>query len=268
MTLEPLLFIVFCCVALGCLVGVLAGMLGIGGGLLIVPVLAYLLKSQLHLGLEHAIPMAVATSLSTILLTAFSSSRAHYRLGNIDPNIVLRCGLGMAIGATLGAQLAIRLPGDVLQNVFAVLVLLVAVKMLFVANKASKNTITGPWLIGIGTMTGGISAMVGIGGGALLVPALVWFRVNIRQAIGCAAVCGLVIAVFGTANFISAGWLVTSLPEWSLGYVYLPASLGIVSTSVFTAPWGARLGQRTNTLVLKRVFAVFLVIISTRMLFG
>lgn len=265
---EPLFSIILYCAALGCVIGLFAGMLGIGGGLLAVPALVYLLQHKLLLTLDLAVPMAVATSLSSILLTCFSSARAHYRLGNLNPDIIYRCGAGIAVGATLGAQLASRLPGQTLKEVFAFLVLVVAAKMLFAANKISTYSPSVLLLIIIGLLTGFVSALMGIGGGALLVPALVWLQVNMRQAIGCAAVCGFIIALFGTLNFVASGWALTALPEWSLGYVYLPASLGIVATSVFTAGVGARLGQNLNTQVLKRMFALFLVIISIRLLVG
>jgi len=110
--------------------------------------------------------------------------------------------------------------------------------------------------------------LMGIGGGALLVPALVWFQVPIRQAIGCAAVSGLVIALFGTGSFIHAGWNLPDLPDWSLGYVYLPAGFGIMATSIFTAGFGARLGQNMPTELLKKILAGLLVLVSIRMIIG
>ena len=109
---------------------------------------------------------------------------------------------------------------------------------------------------------------MGIGGGAILVPVLVFFQVDIRKAIGCAAVSGLIIAIFGTTSFIIAGWNVPDLPAYSFGYVYLPATLGIVLSSVFTAPIGVKLGYSMDTQKLKRIFAVFMVLVSIRMLIG
>ena len=262
------MFIFIVCVALGAVVGVLAGLLGIGGGLIIVPALVYLLVEHLQLSLSVAMPMAIATSLSTIILTGLSSSRAHYKLGNLNFDIVLWCALGISAGAIIGAQIATSIPGEWLKSIFAYLVLAIAVQMVFGGRRESKHQMSPAILTGIGFVTGLISSFMGIGGGALLVPALIWFKVNIKQAIGCASLCGLVIAVFGTASYIQAGWDNPYLPSGSVGFVYLPAMLGIVITSVFTARLGAKISHKLNTQVLKRIFAGFLVIVSFRMLLG
>ncbi len=266
--MEALSVVLVSCLVLGSVVGILAGMLGIGGGLIIVPALSYLLIHFLGMTTESVMPVAVATSLSTIIFTSMSSAFAHYKLGNIKGNIVLYTGLGIALGAIVGAQIASHMSGESLKNVFAVLVILIAAQMIFGKQKASENDASKSTLVAIGSGTGIISALMGIGGGALLVPALVWFRVNVRAAIGCAAFCGLVIAVFGTASFVIAGWNAADVPEHSLGYVYLPATAGIVSTSIFTANIGAKLGQKVNVRVLKALLACLLVLVSIRMILG
>ena len=253
---------------LGAIVGVLAGMLGIGGGLIIVPALLYIFTSQLAIPLELAMPMAIATSLSTIVLTGFSSALAHYKLGNIRAGIITWCAAGIAFGAAVGPQVATRLPVESLKTTFAVFVILIAMQMLFVKPKKSENRISALTLMLIGALTGVVSSFMGIGGGALMVPALVWFRVDIKLAIGCAAFCGLIIAVFGSASFVIAGWSLENLPIGAFGYVYLPAALGIVITSVFTARIGAKISHRLDTKRLKQIFAGFLVIVSLRMLLG
>jgi uncharacterized membrane protein YfcA len=254
--------------ALGLLTGLLAGMLGIGGGLIIVPVLTYLLASTIHLEANLIMPMAIATSLSTIIFTGFSSARSHYKLGNINANIVFWCGLGIAFGAIAGAQVASYMPAELLTQIFALLVIAIAVQMLFGKKTASKYQANKLIFIVIGLVVGLISALMGIGGGALLVPALVWFQINIRQAIGCAAVSGLVIALFGSASFVVAGWGLSDFPAGSLGYVFLPASAGIISTSMITASIGAKWGQTLPTDTLKKILAGLLVIISIRMIIG
>lgn len=253
---------------LGALVGVLAGMLGIGGGLIIVPALLYIFTHYLAIPIDMAMSMAIATSLSTIIFTGFSSAFAHYKLGNIRRGIVFWCAVGITVGALIGPQIATRLPADGLKTTFAVLVILIAMQMLFVKPKKSENGISTLSLLLIGVTTGIVSSFMGIGGGALMVPALVWFRVDIKQAIGCAAFSGLVIALFGTTSFIFAGWSLENLPHGAFGYVYLPAVLGIVITSVFTARIGAKISHRLNTKRLKQIFAGFLVIVSLRMLLG
>lgn len=266
--LDPLLLIFLSCMALGLLTGTLAGMLGIGGGLIIVPVLSALLTSIVGITHELAMPMAIATSLFTIIVTGFFSAKAHYSLGNIVPRVIVWSGSGIAIGAITGAQLASMLPADILTKVFAGLVIIIAIQMVFGKQTASKKAYTPTILMTVGLLVGSISALMGIGGGALLVPALVWFQVPIRQAIGCAAVSGLVIALFGTGSFVHAGWNAPGLPSWSLGYVYLPAGFGIMATSIFTAGFGARIGQTMPTELLKKILAGLLVVVSIRMIIG
>lgn len=266
--MEPMVVILVSCLLLGSVVGILAGMLGIGGGLVIVPALSYLLVHFLGMTTETVMPVAIATSLSTIIFTGMSSAFAHYKLGNIQAKIVLYTGLGIAVGAVGGAQVAAHISGEMLKNVFAVLVILIAAQMIFGKQKASDNEASKATLGAVGTIAGTLSAIMGIGGGALLVPALVWFKVYVRAAIGCAAFCGLIIAVFGTASFVVAGLNETGLPAHSVGYVYLPATAGIVATSVFTANIGAKLGQRVNVRVLKLMLACLLVLVSIRMILG
>ncbi len=248
--------------------GVMAGLLGIGGGLIIVPALTYLLADVMAVPATETIVIAIATSLSTIIFTGLSSARAHYRLGNLNREIVTWCGVGIAAGAIAGAILASYLPGQILKGIFAGLVMLIATYMLFGKQVTSLNSVNPRKLSTIGLGTGVFSALMGIGGGALLVPALVWYRVNIRQAIGCAAFSGIIIAIFGSLSFVVSGWSYSTFAQGYLGYVYWPATLSIAAISVFTAPLGAKLGQRLNTQRLKKVFAVFLVLVSIRMLWG
>jgi len=266
--MEPVSIIFVSCLGLGLIVGILAGMLGIGGGLIIVPVLSYLLIHFAGMTVQTVMPVAIATSLSTIIFTGMSSAFAHYRLGNIHKRTVFYTGCGIAVGAIVGAQIASHISGELLKNIFAALVIVIALQMLFGKQKASEKAAAPATLGVIGGGAGVVSALMGIGGGALLVPALVWYRVNIRLAIGCAAFCGLIIAVFGTASFIIAGWHQTGMPKGSIGYVYLPATAGIVATSMFTASIGAKFGQRVNVRVLKAILACLLVLVSIKMIVG
>ncbi|MCW8109326.1 sulfite exporter TauE/SafE family protein [Alteromonas ponticola] len=266
--MDPAAIIFACCLVMGLVVGFLAGMFGIGGGLIIVPALTYLLISVAGLQLEQVMPMAVATSLSTIIFTGYSSARAHYKLGNLKRYIVLWCGIGISLGAVLGAQVASAISGALLKNVFATLMIVIALQMIFGKRNSSSHYASRSTLSGIGAGSGFVSALMGIGGGVLLVPALVWFRVNMRQAIGCAALCGLVVAIFGTASFVIAGLHQTHLPPMTLGYVYLPATFGIVTTSIFTAGVGARVGQKVDTGLLKKLLAGLLILVSIRMIVG
>lgn len=266
--MEPVSIIFISCLVLGLVVGLLAGMLGIGGGLIIVPILSYLLIHFAGMTIDNVMPVAVATSLSTIIFTGLSSASAHYRLGNMNGTIVGYTGLGIAMGAVLGAQLASYMSGAWLKNIFAAFVIVIALQMLFGKQKASGNSASPIMLASIGAVTGVVCALMGIGGGALLVPALVWFNIDIRRAIGCAAFGGLIVAIFGTVSFVIAGWNVPDLPPGSVGYVFVPATLGIVATSVFTASIGAKVGQKVNTKVLKAILACLLVVVSIKMIAG
>jgi uncharacterized membrane protein YfcA len=266
--MSPELSILVICIGVGSIVGLSAGLLGIGGGLIIVPALTYLLSHFLGISPFDAIIIAIATSLSTIILTGFSASAAHYKLGNLDKYVIVFTGLGIAVGASIGGYVASAIPGQYLKATFAVLVMAVAIYMIFGKKSASRFAANRAILSLAGLKTGFISALMGIGGGAILVPVLVFFQVDIRKAIGCAAVSGLIIAIFGTTSFIIAGWNVPDLPAYSFGYVYLPATLGIVLSSVFTAPIGVKLGYSMDTQKLKRIFAVFMVLVSIRMLIG
>lgn len=266
--MDPLLLLMLIYLLIGSVVGVLAGLLGIGGGLVIVPASIVMFQYFLGLSVEDAMPIAVATSLSTVVFTGLSSAKTHYKLGNLDKNIFKYSAFGIAIGAIFGAQFASSISGVVLQRIFAIMVIVIALQMIFNRHRTSKHT-TGPAILStIGLGSGFVSAIMGIGGGALIVPALVWFQINIKKAIGCASACGVMIALFGTLSFIHAGWQKPYLPEYSLGYVYLPATLGIVITSMLTAPIGAKLTNKLDTLKLKRIFALFLVLVSIRMMIG
>jgi uncharacterized membrane protein YfcA len=266
--MEPLLLLMLLCTGLGAIVGVLAGLLGIGGGLVIVPALLYMLQHLMGISVENAMPITIATSLSTVIFTGLSSALTHYRLGNLDVDIFKYSGIGIAIGALLGAQFAASISGVLLQRIFAILVVLIALQMVFNRNRVSVHDVSKPKLSTIGLGSGFISALMGIGGGALIVPSLVWFRVNIKKAIGCASACGVLIAFFGSLSFVYAGWQQPYLPEFSLGYVFLPATLGIAISSMLTAPIGAKLTNKLDTVKLKRIFAVFLVLVSIRMMIG
>lgn len=266
--MEFIYIVLLLCMVLGSVVGVFAGLLGIGGGLIIVPALLFILQYYLNIDVEHGMPMAIATSLSTVIFTGLSSARTHLKLGNIDKEIVTYCAIGIAVGASLGAFFASQISGVLLQRVFAGLVILIALQMVFGRNTVSSKTLKKPELSAIGVGSGFVSALMGIGGGALLVPILIWFQINIKKAIGCASLCGVVIATFGTASFVYTGYNATYLPEYSLGYVYLPATLGIVITSMITARIGAKLTAKLDTRKLKRIFAIFLVLVSIRMIIG
>ena len=259
------------CALLGCIVGFLAGLLGIGGGLIIVPVLSTLLLSFNVTSADHVLVIAIATSLASILFTSTSSALAHHKNDNVPWAIAPWVMSGVALGALISGFAASLIPEQILRTVFAISVVFIAARMVLSArNKpmSEKPLPAGPILGGISAIMGGLSGLIGIGGGALIVPMLNYFSVDIKKAIGCAAACGIVIALFGSIGYISAGWHVTDLEHGFAGFVYLPALFGIVITSWFVAPIGAKATHYLPVNTIKKVFAVLLVVIAIKMVFS
>lgn len=253
--------------ALGAVVGLLAGLLGIGGGLVIVPVLVVLLPAFDVIPAEHAMVVAIATSLASIIITSLSSVRAHHKRNNVSWPIALPVMVGAGIGSLLIGYLAHNLSGKTLQLIFGAAVGLLALRMLISSSAAGKAALPKAFTLGsIAAVLGSFAALLGIGGGALIVPVLNYFSVDMRRAIGCAAASGIAIAVFGTIGYVSAGWQHYQLSAGFIGYIYLPALLGVISTSIFTTSIGASLTQKLPVMTIKRVFGIFLLVVSARMI--
>ena len=253
---------------LGAFAGLVAGLLGVGGGLIIVPVLVFIFTDQ---GLaEHLIVhLAVGTSLATIVFTSISSVRAHHQHGAVLWPVFWQLTPGIVVGAWLGAAFADVLASDQLRRFFGVFELLVAIQMTFnVKPRPHRQLPNRAGMFGAGGVIGAISAIVGIGGGTMTVPFLVWCNVAMRKAVATSSACGLPIAIAGATGFIVTGWNAIDLPAYSSGYVYWPAFLGIVIASILTAPIGARLAHRLPAAQLKRIFAILLYILGLRMLLG
>ncbi|MGI5309266.1 sulfite exporter TauE/SafE family protein [Rheinheimera sp. WS51] len=264
-----MLTVILITLVLGAIVGFLAGLLGIGGGLIIVPALVMLLPAYGIIAPEDAMLVAIATSLASIIVTASSSVLAHHRRGNVPWSIATAVLIGAAIGAVLVGYFAHLVSGDILKRIFAAAVLLLSLRMLGSRSVAGNKTLpNNGWLGFISSILAGIASLLGIGGGALFVPMLNYFSVDMRRAIGCAAASGIAIAVFGSIGYVLAGWQHYSLADGFVGYVYLPVLAGIVATSVFMAPIGARLTQRLPVLVIKRVFGIFLILVAAKMMFS
>ncbi|PMJ99092.1 sulfite exporter TauE/SafE family protein [Vibrio sp. 10N.261.55.A7] len=265
---ELLLLIVFCAI-LGSVVGFLAGLLGIGGGLVIVPVLSSILLHFEVLPANQVVVAAIATSLASILFTSTSSAIAHHKNGNVPWGIAPWIMMGVAFGALISGFMAALLPEKIVRIIFAVCVVLIALKM-FLSSKSDapkERKMPNKGLLTIfTTITGGLSAMIGIGGGALLVPLLTFFSLDMKKAIGCASACGIVIALFGSVGYISSGSSQFALEDGFAGFVYLPALLGIVCTSWFTAPLGAKSTQHLPVPTIKKIFAALLVVMAANML--
>ncbi len=252
--------------AAGAVAGVLAGLLGIGGGLVIVPMLVFCFTLQ---GIPHEFIMhlALGTSMASIVFTSVSSFMAHHRRGAVNWTVVRRITPGIVLGTLLGTVIASSMTTNHLKVFFVIFLYYVAFQML--SNRKPKPSRELPGLagmFGVGNGIGIVSSLVGIGGGTVSVPFMVWCNVTLHNAIGTSAAIGFPIAVSGTIGYVLNGIVVAGLPNYSMGYIYIPALLGLVSASVFTAPLGVRLAHSLPVDRLKKVFAVLLIFVGTRML--
>jgi uncharacterized membrane protein YfcA len=255
-------------VPMGILVGFIAGLLGVGGGAILVP--AFLFSAEAEgFPPEHAMHMALATSLACILASSFSSAKTHWQRGSVNTAVVKAMAPGIFLGSVGGSVLAARLSSGPLKIVFLLFLLYVAQDMLRkpVPQPGARLPLSVGLLL-MGFLIGGFSSLVGIGGASLTVAFLVFCSVSMHEAIGTSAALGVVIALAGGLGYVYQGWHLPNLPAGSLGYVYLPAFFGVTLTSFFTAPWGARVAHRLPVRTLRRVFAVFLLIVSLRMAYG
>jgi len=252
----------------GLFAGLLAGLLGVGGGIVIVPALVFIFSSA-GLPAEHIMQMALGTSLGTIMFTSISSFRAHHLRGAVDWGIVRKITPGILIGTFSGSYLAARLSTNVLKGFFAVFLLYVATQMLLDIKPKPSRVLPGvPGLTGAGVVIGGVSSLAGIGGGTLSVPFLGWCNTPLRLAIGTSAAIGFPIALAGTIGYLVNGLAARNLPDYSLGFIYLPALAGVALVSILTAPLGAKLAHTLPVPTLKRFFAVFLYLVAGRMIWG
>lgn len=252
---------------LGAFSGLLAGLLGIGGGLILVPVLLFLFPIIGMADTGHLVHIAIGTSLAAIVFSSISSVLAHHRHGGVLWPLFLKIVASVIIGAILGSSVAHLLPGEILKKVFGVLEILIAIQMGIGRQPSPKRNL--PSFIPLnffGAAVGATGSIMGMGGGALTTPFFLWCNVAARNAIATSAAIGLPTAAAGALGYIITGWGQTGLPEWSFGYVYLPALLGIVVPSFIFAPLGAALTQRLPAKTLKRIFSVVLVVLGINML--
>jgi uncharacterized protein len=256
-----------CYLALGTLGGLLAGLLGIGGGMIMVPFMVMLFQAQGH-PYETLMQVALATSMATIMFTAISSMRAHHKLGNVRWDLVKLMVPGMLIGCFLGATVLSKMPTRAAKIFFACFMFYSSIRMLRSANSAVEATPmpTGAPLYGFSTFVGIISTMVGAGGAFMTVPYMNAHGVNGRQAIGTSSAFGFPLALFGTIGYVWNGWSVPNLPGPHIGFVFVPALIGFAVASVLAAPLGAKLAQRMPVSTLKRVFAVLLMVLAARVM--
>jgi uncharacterized membrane protein YfcA len=252
---------------LGTGTGFLAGLLGIGGGMLMVPVMTLLFSLEAFPP-EHVIKMAVATSLATICFTSISSVRAHHLHGAVRWDIVKLLAPGIVVGSYAGSWLATLLNSRVLALFFALFVGVSATQMLLGKKPAQTRQLPRPvGMLAAGSGIGALSGMVGAGGGFIAVPFMSWCNVPIHHAVATSAALGFPIAVAGTLSYVLNGMHIANLPRGAVGYVYTPALIVISLASVLMAPLGARTAHRLDVRQLKRAFALLLYALAAYMLY-
>jgi uncharacterized membrane protein YfcA len=252
---------------IGTCTGFLAGLLGIGGGMIMVPFVTLILTAHDYPA-DYTVKAAVATSLATICFTSISSVRAHNRRGAVLWHVVKVLAPGILVGSLLGAQVAVALPGKLLGILFAIFVAFSATQMFMERKPKPSRTLPGPAAtFGVGTVIGGLSALVGAGGAFVSVPFMTWCNVKIHDAVGTSAALGFPIALAGTVGYLWAGRGMPNPPPGALGYLYLPALLVISAASMLLAPLGARTAHRMDIRPLRKLFAVMLYCLAAYFLF-
>lgn len=252
--------------AMGAGGGFAAGLLGIGGGMVLVPFITMIFTSH-GFPPEHIVHMAIATSLATILFTSVSSVRAHHKHGAVNWRIVAMLAPGIVVGAWVGPWIAKQMNTTVLSVFFGIFVAASATQMLAGKKPAGSRELPGTaGMFAAGGVIGVIAGLVGAGGGFLSVPFMTWCNVRIHNAVATSAALGFPIALAGTLSNIWFGMGTPGLPEYSLGFIYLPALAGIAAASVVMAPVGARAAHRMPVDRLRRVFAVVLYCLAAYML--
>lgn len=253
---------------IGLLVGFAAGLLGIGGGVVMVPLLVLVFRAH-GMPAEHVLHLALGTALAAMMFTSVSSMRAHHAHGGVDWKIARAMAPGMLAGSFAAALVAGFIPTRPLAVGFTLLVFYAATQILLDLKPPGSRELPGSaGLFTAGAVIGAISSLLAAGGAFLTIPFLAWCKVPLRRAIGTAAANGLPIAIAGTAGYLIQGLRVPDLPSPSLGYVYLPALALVVTTSMLAAPIGARIAHRLPIKILRRMFAVLLYVFALRMLAG
>jgi len=251
--------------AVGTFVGFLAGLLGIGGGMTLVPILAALFSAQAFTP-DHTVHLALGTGMASVMFTSSASVREHHRLGSVDWTIVKRLAPTMVIGTLLSTLASGWVAQRTLALSFAVIVYGGAIQLMLGKRPSAARSLPGPaGTLAVGVVIGIICGLVSAGGAFLTVPFMLFCGVVMQTAIGTAAAVGIPVAIVGTIGYVASGWRVESLPEHSLGFVYLPALVALVVASTLTAPFGARAAHRLPVATLKRVFAGLLIVLATKM---
>lgn len=252
---------------LGASVGLLGGMFGIGGGTVLVPVLLFLFDAQ-HFPPEHLLHLALGTSMATIVFTALASLLKHHQHKAVNWGVVRTITPGILIGTALGTLLATRIPTQYLVIFFALFVYLAAAQILFDVRPPASRELPGNLAVrAFGVFAGMLSSLVSIGGGTVIIPFLLWSNLALRRAIGTSSAISFPVAIGGTIGYITNGIQTPGLPACSLGYVYLPCLIWTATASVITAPLGAKAAHQLPVAILRKLFAVLLLLLATKLLF-
>ena len=251
---------------LGAIAGFLAGMFGVGGGLVMVPVLLFLFDSQ-QFPAEHVMLLALGTSMAAILFTSLASLREHHRHSAVNWRVVRNITPGILLGTGIGASLAASIPTRGLAIFFALFMYAVAAQILLNMRPHASRQLPGATGMTLaGMLTGCLSSLVSIGGGSIVVPFLVWCNIPLRNAIGTSAAIGFPVAIGGTIGYVVTGFSVPALPTHSLGFIYLPALSWISLASIITAPLGAKATRHMKVGLLRKLFALLLLALATKLL--
>lgn len=252
---------------LGACVGIFAGMFGIGGGTILVPVLLFLFEAQ-HFPADNLLHLALGTSMATIIFTSLASLRKHHQLGAVNWRVVRNITPGILIGTGIGALFAAGASPRFMGMFFAMFVYFAAFQILFDKHPHASRQLPGSAGMTLaGIFTGWLSSMVSIGGGTVVVPFLLWCNVALKNAIGTSAAIGFPVAIGGTAGYVVTGMSAPALPAHTLGYVYVPALFWVALASVITAPLGAKAAHRMKVGMLRKLFAILLIALATKLLF-
>jgi len=260
--------VVFAFLSLGAISGFFAGLLGIGGGVILVPGLLWIFSAS-GLMVEPSMQLAVGTSLATIFVTALSSYWGHRRHGAVHGRVWLRMAPGLVAGGLAGAVIAGQMASETLVVVFALFMFSVALLLLRdVKPRRARPLPGGAGLFMAGVIIASVSALLGIGGGTLTTPYLLWHRFDLRQAIATSAACGVPVTGAGAVGYLLADWhsSMSAAMPWQTGYVYWPAVISLSVSAMLTAPWGAGLTHSLPVGTMRKIFALLLVVVGIHLL--
>jgi len=266
MVLDIQLILIF--ILLGGSVGILAGLFGVGGGGILVPVFTTVFLSY-GVDTQNVVHMALGSSMACIVGTSFVSLRAHHAKGGVRWDIFKNIAIGVVAGTFLATFISSYLSSSVLAVIFTIFMTYVALQLfLDIKPKSIRELPSAPKQVGAGTFIGAISALVSIGGGAMSVPYLLWHNIEMKKAIGTSAAIGFPIAISGTIGFMLNGWHETNLSNYQLGFVYLPAVLFVTLASSFTVKYGVMIAHKLPVKILKKLFGLLALSLSLKMLFS